>query len=259
MLIDKFHKETAYLHSLITQNRKEQLVRVYDKNKQEITYHTIGVSYHNGFFSLFFNEDEEIVFEVLQKRWLSEALHELRLYLEGQDQQIIVRGADRDVVANAMLADCSQGKSVMKLLNPTLQSHEDYLESYYILDDSKLEFVTTIEDQNCYVELWYAGQTTSYFRPTMKTIWKFELKMEAEQQLLMPVQSKILSVGVIKNAGYLWAEVSGDIAYRQTVKILTVPTGAEFPQNAEFIGTLFYNDGEVVQHIFRGNDTSFNS
>ncbi len=252
MLTDKFHKEIEYLRTFMAQNRKEQLVRVYDKHKQEITYHTVGVSHTNGFFQLFFNEGGEIVFESTQKYWLSEALHDLRVYLEAQNRQIIVRGADRDVGANRMLADCSQGTSVGKLLNPTLLlSWEDY-KIYHILDDSRLEFVTTIADQNRYVELWYAGQTANYFRPNMKTIWKFELKMEAQQTLIMPVESKILSVGVIKNVGYLWAAISGDIAHTQAIQVLTVPTGAEFPQTAEFIGTLFYNDGEVVQHVFRG-------
>ncbi|MFY7788392.1 MAG: hypothetical protein ACOVQA_11020, partial [Thermoflexibacteraceae bacterium] len=127
MLTDKFHKEIAYLRTFIAQNRKEQLVRVYDKNKQEITYHTVGISYVNGFFQLFFNEEGEIVFETVPKYWLSEALYELREYLEAQNRQLIVRGADRDVTANRMLADCSQGCSVEKLLNPTLLlSWEDY-------------------------------------------------------------------------------------------------------------------------------------
>ncbi|WP_375558661.1 hypothetical protein ACE193_12985 [Bernardetia sp. OM2101] len=85
----------------------------------------------------------------------------------------------------------------------------------------------------------------------MKTVWKFELKMEAMQEISLPKNYKILSIGVIKGIAYMWIEVTGDISKTHKIKILTIPTGVEYSQNAEFIGTLFYKDGEIVQHVFK--------
>lgn len=86
----------------------------------------------------------------------------------------------------------------------------------------------------------------------MKTIWKFELKMEAVQKISLPPKHNIVSVGIIKDIAYMWVEVWGDISKTEKINILTIPTGQEVPQNAEFVGTLFYKEGEVVQHIYKG-------
>ncbi len=84
----------------------------------------------------------------------------------------------------------------------------------------------------------------------MKTIWKFELKIERIQEIELPKNHEILSVGVVKNVGYLWVKVDKDEKVNESVKILTVPTGSSFSEAGRFLGTMIYNNGEVVQHVF---------
>lgn len=85
----------------------------------------------------------------------------------------------------------------------------------------------------------------------MKTIWKYKLEIERIQEIELPKNAEILSVGVVKNVGYLWAKVEEDSVDKEVVKILTVPTGSSFSEAGRFLGTMIYNNGEVVQHVFR--------
>jgi hypothetical protein len=153
-----------------------------------------------------------------------------------------------------MQADMTAGSSIFKLeMNYKLNRGEninvqDYM--FGVLENSRIECVTTIQEQEQYYKNWLSGNLPK-LKNGMKTVWKFELKMETLQEISMPIQSKILSVGVVKNIGYLWAEVSGETDKSQKVQILTIPTGTEFQANAEFIGTLIYREGEIVQHLFK--------
>jgi hypothetical protein len=83
-----------------------------------------------------------------------------------------------------------------------------------------------------------------------KAIWKYELKMESEQTLEVPNKHRICSVGTVKNHGFIWIEVHGDAKDTVEIGIRTVITGEKYPDNYNFLGTLFYNDGEIVQHVF---------
>lgn len=147
------------------------------------------------------------------------------------------------------------GKSISKLeMNDRLNRGEkinmsDYM--FSVLENSTIESVTTLAEQKSYFEKWHSNNLKTYIKKGMKTIWKFELKIESVQEISIPKEHKILSVGVVKNIAYMWVEVMGDISKTQKVKILTIPTGQEVVQNAEFIGTLFYKEGEIIQHVFK--------
>ena len=84
----------------------------------------------------------------------------------------------------------------------------------------------------------------------MKAIWKYELTIDRIQEIELPNSSEILSVGVTKNVGNLWVKVDKDTVGTMKVKILTVPTGSNFSEDATFLRTLIYNKGEIVQHVF---------
>ncbi|TAH21729.1 MAG: hypothetical protein EAZ08_03245 [Cytophagales bacterium] len=237
---------------------REQTIRVYDTKTKEISFHKVIVEEGrlNGHiaWSLYFAKSNEETLEVRDRYFLSDALNYIRENLEGENKLIVVRGADRDCASSGMQADMTAGSSVSKLeMTDRLNRGEkinmqDYM--FGVLEDSRIECVTTIQKQEKYYANWLAGNLPKRNKG-MKTVWKFELKMETLQEISMPLQSKILSVGVIQNIGYLWAEVSEPMDETQKVKILTVPTGAEFQGNTEFIGTLMYKEGELVQHIFK--------
>lgn len=86
----------------------------------------------------------------------------------------------------------------------------------------------------------------------MKAIWKYPLILTGEQNVTMPVESKILSV--INQAGgniVLYALVNTGNVSRVVREIVIVGTGNPFPEDEEnlvFIGTV--EQGYFVWHIF---------
>jgi hypothetical protein len=236
----------------------EQTVRVYDTKTKEISFHKLVVveGRLNGHiaWSLYFAKSDKETLEIKDKHFLFEALNYIRENLEKENKLVVVRGADRDCASSGMQADMTAGSSISKLeMTDRLNRGEKINMQEYmfgVLEDSRIECVTTIQEQEKYYTAWLSGNLPK-LKNGMKTVWKFELKMETLQEISMPIHSKILSVGVLKNIGYLWAEVTGEISKTHKVKILTVPTGAEFQVNAEFIGTLMYKEGDIVQHIFK--------
>lgn len=236
----------------------EILVRVYHTKTKDVIWHTLGVKQDlkkHYSFKLFFHEKDGKIIETNENHYLSRSLDELREYLEKTDRLIVVRGADRNCAASGMQADMSAGTSTSKLeMHDRLNRGENINHSNYIfsvLDDSTIESITTLADQKNYFEKWLSKDLKTYITKGMKTIWKFELRIETTQEISVPKEHKILSVGVVKDIAYMWVEVTGDISKTQKVKILTIPTGVEYSQNAEFIGTLLYKDGEIVQHVFK--------
>lgn len=245
------------LRKIIDSGINEILVRVYHTKTKEVVWHTLGIKKPKEYYSfkLFFYEKDGKIIETKEYPYLSLALDETREYLEKTDRLIVVRGADRNCAASGMQADMSAGQGISKLeMNDRLNKGEKINTSDYIfnvLEDSTIENVTTLAEQKAYWEKWYSNKLKNYITKGMKTIWKFELKMEAVQEISLPPNHKIVSVGIIKSIAYMWVEVWGDISKTQKVKILTIPTGVEYSQNAEFIGTLLYKDGEIVQHVFK--------
>jgi hypothetical protein len=86
----------------------------------------------------------------------------------------------------------------------------------------------------------------------MYTVWKLPLHPTSIQELEVPVEHQVLSAKVINNQGFLWVKVNLESSDNKTkLKILTIPTGTEFSQSVEYIDTLIYNNGEIIQHIFK--------
>ncbi|WP_291721291.1 hypothetical protein [Bernardetia sp.] len=243
---------------IIDSGINEMLVRVYNTKTKEVIRHTLGMKqdlekYYS--FKLFFYEKDGKIIETKEYSYLCSALDEIREYLEKTDRLIVVRGADRNCAASGMQTDMSAGQGISKLeMNARLNKGEKINRSDYIfnvLEDSTIENVTTLAEQKAYWEKWYSKELKNYITKGMKTIWKFELKMEAVQKISLPPKHNIVSVGIIKKIAYMWVEVWGDISKTEKIKILTIPTGQEVPQNAEFVGTLFYKEGEIVQHVYK--------
>lgn len=88
-------------------------------------------------------------------------------------------------------------------------------------------------------------------KEVQKSIWKFELAVAPVQELTVPKNARILSVGVVNNKGYLWAEVLEKSIEYEKITLLTIPTGTPYEGNPIFLGTLFYNSGKIIQHIFK--------
>ena len=38
---------------------------------------------------------------------------------------------------------------------------------------------------------------------------------------------------------------------KEKVKLLIISTGSDFQEEGKFIGTLLYNQGEIIQHVFK--------
>lgn len=245
------------LRKMIDSGINKTLVRVYHTKTKEVVWHTLGIKKTKEYYSfkLFFYEKNGKIIETKECSYLCSALDEIREYLEKTDRLIVVRGADRNCAISGMQADMNQGGSISKLeMHDKLNKGEkidmqDY--TFSVLEDSTIESVTTIAEQKAYWEKWYSKELKNYITKGMKTIWKFELRIEATQEISVPKEHKILSVGVVKDIAYMWVEVTGDISKTQKIKILTIPTGVEYSQKAEFIGTLLYKDGEIVQHVFK--------
>lgn len=86
----------------------------------------------------------------------------------------------------------------------------------------------------------------------MYTVWKYPLPPSSLQEIEVPIEHQILSAKLINNQGFLWVRVNIKTSNQtKKIKILTVPTGTEFTQNVEYIDTLIYNNGDIIQHIFQ--------
>jgi len=61
----------------------------------------------------------------------------------------------------------------------------------------------------------------------------------------------LICITICKITGYIWIEfeVSNE-NNKDIMKLITVPTGDTFERDGTFIGTLFYNKGKTVQHLY---------
>lgn len=84
----------------------------------------------------------------------------------------------------------------------------------------------------------------------MKTIWKFQLKTEDIQTIIIPRNSKFLSVQMQNKIPCLWALVNPD---EETIKrkIEIFGTGIPMDENPRtFIDTFQLYGGQLVFHVF---------
>lgn len=83
----------------------------------------------------------------------------------------------------------------------------------------------------------------------MKTVWKFVL--HPNLKVHMPVGAKPLYVGVQDNTALcIWAQVD-TTAELEEREFVIAGTGHELPEKTgKYLGTVMFNEGELVFHVF---------
>ncbi len=84
----------------------------------------------------------------------------------------------------------------------------------------------------------------------MKTIWKFPLDVADEQRVEMPLDAKILHVGLQGESVFMWAEVGPERRkVERTVRIYG--TGYPMPEHpGRHIGSFMLRGGTLVFHAY---------
>ena len=225
-------------------------VEIYDLNSKKVSKHIIHIStstHHennNTLWTLQLKVDD-VVIKTKQDYLLINALSQIREELKKMQKLIIVRGADLNVGMSGMEGSMTAGASITKdefhdkMSKNELTLMEFKKFNFNVLDKSRVENIIDTEE---------------YFKSkmgNMKTIWKIELNVEAYQEIEVPKGSKIINARTIENKGFVWIEfeVSNE-NNKEIIKIITVPTGDTFERDGTFLGTLFYNDGKIVQHLY---------
>lgn len=90
-------------------------------------------------------------------------------------------------------------------------------------------------------------------------IFKYELRTRGETKLLMPVFAKVIAVQNQREKLVLWAECrsfndeggdhTGATGYRTFHSLLT-GFHTEIPKKAEHVGTVQFDDGAFVAHVY---------
>ena len=86
----------------------------------------------------------------------------------------------------------------------------------------------------------------------MDSIYKYELEVDDEQLLVLPVKAAILTVQVVNNVPYVYAAVNLDTEETEEHHILTFGTGQPIENDlkAHYIGTYQLHEGSLVFHVF---------
>lgn len=87
----------------------------------------------------------------------------------------------------------------------------------------------------------------------MRTIWKFDLRIESEIEIKMPIFSKILSVQDQFGLGRMWVMIDPELP-PCIRKFAIIGTGQQMPDvNCEYIGTFQQDAGNYIWHLFELN------
>jgi hypothetical protein len=228
----------------------EKTVEIYDLKSKKTSKHIINIftSKHNEnnntLWILHLNINDNII-KTDEDYLLINALSQLREKLNKMQKIIIVRGSDLNVSMSGMEGSMTAGASITKnefhnKMSENKITLADFKKfNFSVLDKSRIENIIDKKD---------------YFKSklgNMKTIWKIEIKIEAYQEISVPKNYIILNAKTIDNKGYIWIEfeVSNE-NNKDIMKLITVPTGNTFERDGTFIGTLFYNNGKTVQHLY---------
>lgn len=85
----------------------------------------------------------------------------------------------------------------------------------------------------------------------MKTIWKFPLEIEDEQEVEMPPKAELLCVQMQGQQPRLWAVVDPDTTERERRTIAIHGTGHPMAEAAgRYLGTFQMHGGMLVFHAF---------
>ena len=81
----------------------------------------------------------------------------------------------------------------------------------------------------------------------MKTIYKYTLKFDCSNQILMPKDSLVIKFAIQNNQPCIWAIVDTDSIYENRI-FSVVGTGWQIENNMRYIDTIL--DGQFVWHLF---------
>lgn len=82
----------------------------------------------------------------------------------------------------------------------------------------------------------------------MKTIHKYPLDVVDSQEVIMPTNSRILTVQVQQDTPCLWAEV--DTTLESTARVIvTRGTGHPLSENMVYLGSYQLREGALVFHV----------
>lgn len=85
-------------------------------------------------------------------------------------------------------------------------------------------------------------------------IWKYVLKPEVTQDILLPLGAEVLSVQNQFESVCLWALVDPKETQTQTATVDSIGTGHELPEprmrTRKFLGTVLLSRGGLVFHFF---------
>ncbi len=84
----------------------------------------------------------------------------------------------------------------------------------------------------------------------MRRIFKYSLQRVYRQLIGMPRGAEILSVQAQFGEAVIWAAVNPEQEMGKRI-IYSIPTGEE-PPDGMFLGTIQFNDGAFVLHVFEG-------
>lgn len=85
----------------------------------------------------------------------------------------------------------------------------------------------------------------------IRKVFKYQLKIQAEQEIELPSHSRVLSVKNQRNSIVLYAEVREDIKETKKIKVFLVCTGDKVPSDATlFLDTVLLNNGIYVLHVY---------
>jgi hypothetical protein len=86
----------------------------------------------------------------------------------------------------------------------------------------------------------------------MKAVWKYPLSTKVgQQEVVMPVDARILCLQVQNDVPTLWAEVDTTQGQNEARRFCTVLTGfSAIPDKHVYVGTFQLDGGAFVGHVF---------
>ena len=84
----------------------------------------------------------------------------------------------------------------------------------------------------------------------MTIIYRYQLPYEGE--LILPKGAEVLLAGIQKEQIYIWARINPEETEEESrlFHIFNTGQGISNDLNLNFIGTVFFNEAEIVFHIF---------
>jgi len=82
-------------------------------------------------------------------------------------------------------------------------------------------------------------------------IHKYELTMDARQELILPADAEILSVQNQRDRPVMWAiHKPGEKKEVRVIRVITTGNGYQYPASLVYLNTVQFYDGSLVMHFF---------